>query len=244
MLPTLETTIASVHVVVSLYGVALGVAAATGLVLAVRRARHPDVVLVAGSLVALAGVWGAGVLYRALDGGTGLASTGGVAAGLATIALAGRASGVGTRHLLDALAPAALVALGIGRVGCFLAGCCYGRPTDLPWGVVVPALGPPARHPVQLYAAVADVALAAWAVRAPATPGAAGLRAILAYGAARIVLECGRDPGSTDRVGLGGVTVPQAFGAALVVGSAAVLIADRRRRLSLTRSRFAARVGS
>ena len=24
----------------------------------------------------------------------------------------------------------------VGRVGCFLAGCCYGRPTDLPWGVV------------------------------------------------------------------------------------------------------------
>jgi phosphatidylglycerol:prolipoprotein diacylglycerol transferase len=35
------------------------------------------------------------------------------------------------------------VALGhaVGRVGCFLAGCCYGRPTELPWGVRFRYLG-------------------------------------------------------------------------------------------------------
>ena len=46
----------------------------------------------------------------------------------------------------------------IGRIGCFLAGCCYGKPTTLPWGVtfknstiVEPALRSVALHPVQLY---------------------------------------------------------------------------------------------
>ncbi|MHB1344793.1 MAG: prolipoprotein diacylglyceryl transferase family protein [Thermoleophilia bacterium] len=37
------------------------------------------------------------------------------------------------------------VGLGLGiaiyRVGCFLQGCCYGRPTDLPWGVRFPLPG-------------------------------------------------------------------------------------------------------
>ncbi len=45
----------------------------------------------------------------------------------------------------------------IGRIGCFLAGCCYGKPTSLPWGVVFhselqdPSLYNLHLHPVQLY---------------------------------------------------------------------------------------------
>lgn len=39
----------------------------------------------------------------------------------------------------------------IARIGCFLNGCCYGKPTTLPWGVVFPALGNIPRHPTQIY---------------------------------------------------------------------------------------------
>lgn len=43
------------------------------------------------------------------------------------------------------------LALGIGRLGCFLGGCCFGRETRLPWGV---DFGDHiARHPTQLYEA-------------------------------------------------------------------------------------------
>lgn len=41
---------------------------------------------------------------------------------------------------------------GIVRIGCFLAGCCYGKVTDLPWGVVMQRVDDLPRHPVQLYA--------------------------------------------------------------------------------------------
>jgi phosphatidylglycerol:prolipoprotein diacylglycerol transferase len=42
------------------------------------------------------------------------------------------------RHYLDVLAVGLLLALAFGRIGCFLNGCCYGKPTNLPWGVRFP----------------------------------------------------------------------------------------------------------
>ncbi|MBN1359706.1 MAG: prolipoprotein diacylglyceryl transferase [Sedimentisphaerales bacterium] len=42
------------------------------------------------------------------------------------------------RHYLDVLAIGLLLALAFGRIGCFLNGCCYGKPADLPWAVRFP----------------------------------------------------------------------------------------------------------
>jgi phosphatidylglycerol:prolipoprotein diacylglycerol transferase len=52
-------------------------------------------------------------------------------------------------------------AIGIGRIGCFFGGCCYGLPASLPWGVVFPAVDALPRHPTQLYEAVFHFAAAA-----------------------------------------------------------------------------------
>ena len=55
----------------------------------------------------------------------------------------------------------------LGRVGCFLAGCCFGKPTSLPWGVTFTDphslvareyLGVPL-HPTQLYEVLANIIL-------------------------------------------------------------------------------------
>jgi len=46
------------------------------------------------------------------------------------------------------------IAIAIGRVGCFFGGCCYGIPTELPWGVVFSSVDSLARHPTQLYEVV------------------------------------------------------------------------------------------
>jgi phosphatidylglycerol:prolipoprotein diacylglycerol transferase len=54
----------------------------------------------------------------------------------------------------DAFAVPIAAGLSIGRIGCFLGGCCYGIPTTLPWGVAfktAPDAGECMRHPVQLY---------------------------------------------------------------------------------------------
>jgi len=42
------------------------------------------------------------------------------------------------RRYLDILAISLMLALAFGRIGCFLNGCCYGKPTELPWGVRFP----------------------------------------------------------------------------------------------------------
>ncbi len=67
----------------------------------------------------------------------------------------------------DIVAPALALAQSVGRMGCVSAGCCYGKPTDLPWGIVftdptslVPLekLGI-ALHPTQLYSSAGNLGL-------------------------------------------------------------------------------------
>jgi len=62
----------------------------------------------------------------------------------------------------DMWAPATAIGQGIGRIGCFMAGCCYGRPTDLNWGVVFThphSLAPLdiPLHPTQIYSSISGV---------------------------------------------------------------------------------------
>lgn len=69
--------------------------------------------------------------------------------------------------LADIVAPAIVLAHGIGRVGCFFAGCCYGAQTSLPWGVIftnADSLAPlsSALHPTQLYSAIGNIAIFVW----------------------------------------------------------------------------------
>jgi len=59
----------------------------------------------------------------------------------------------------DGFAVPVAVSIGFGRIACFHAGCCYGQPTDLPWGV---DFGDGiARHPNQLYETVFHLSAAA-----------------------------------------------------------------------------------
>lgn len=54
-------------------------------------------------------------------------------------------------NLADVVAPFLALGYGIVRIGCFLNGCCYGKPTAASWGVVFPGLSAVSRHPTQLY---------------------------------------------------------------------------------------------
>jgi phosphatidylglycerol---prolipoprotein diacylglyceryl transferase len=43
----------------------------------------------------------------------------------------------------DVVAPTLALAIALGRIGCFLNGCCYGDPCELPWAVSFPSGSPP-----------------------------------------------------------------------------------------------------
>ncbi len=51
----------------------------------------------------------------------------------------------------DLFAPGLALGIAIGRIGCFLNGCCYGIPTSLPWGIFYKGA---IRHPTQIYESI------------------------------------------------------------------------------------------
>jgi phosphatidylglycerol:prolipoprotein diacylglycerol transferase len=66
----------------------------------------------------------------------------------------------------DYFAPTIGLGLGLTRIGCFLNGCCFGTPTDLPWGVAFPegsipywVFGSQHLHPSQLYSSLYGILL-------------------------------------------------------------------------------------
>lgn len=71
---------------------------------------------------------------------------------------------------LDIMVPVAPLAEALGRLGCFFAGCCHGRPSNVPWAVSFPnGLFPPnvKVHPTQLYESIlsAGIFLLLWRLR-------------------------------------------------------------------------------
>ncbi|HEX7084996.1 MAG TPA: prolipoprotein diacylglyceryl transferase family protein, partial [Vicinamibacterales bacterium] len=93
----------------------------------------------------------------------GLSWFGGFGGGLLAGAAVMRWRRVPVLPTLAAATPALAVGHAIGRIGCFLVGDDYGKPTDLPWGIAFPLGLPPTTvpvHPTQLYEAIALVPLA------------------------------------------------------------------------------------
>lgn len=92
---------------------------------------------------------------RLLDGG--YVWYGGLLLATAGLWLLARWRGIDRGALADLAAPGVAWGIGIGRIGCFGAGCCHGTPSALPWAVRFPASGGALTvplHPVQLYDSV------------------------------------------------------------------------------------------
>jgi phosphatidylglycerol:prolipoprotein diacylglycerol transferase len=102
------------------------------------------------------------------------------------------------QQIMDFVAPLVPIGLGAGRLGNFIGGELWGRPTDLPWGMVFPHVDQLARHPSQLYQLALEGAMLfvlVWLYSAKPRPAlrVSGMF-LLGYGIQRLVVEFARQP--------------------------------------------------
>ncbi len=138
-------------------------------------------------------------------------------------------------RLLDVSVPAIPVAHAMGRIGCFLGGCCFGKPWHGPWAVrytdpIAPAAWPSVwRHPTPLYESAMLLVLAfvfaAWPLRRIGR-GRRMMVYAAVYGVERIFVETFR--GDTVRgVFFGGISTSQIIGVVVVGIALLALYATR-----------------
>jgi len=172
---------------------------------------------------------------------------GGFIGGLIAAALFfARHPGVPFWRSADIAAPAIALGQAIGRIGCFMAGDDYGRPTSVPWAVTFtdPLAGSiggaplgVALHPVQLYESVVCLALFGlllWLARRWHRDGDIIAAYTLLYAVARFVLEFFRGDADRGFVFGGLLSTSQFIAIAMFVLAAATLLVPGRRRGSRT----------
>ena len=242
--------------IIKSYGLLLAISFALGMWLSVRRARphgipaEPILDLVFGVLVSsLVGVRLFYVLthlgtfhpwYRAFfiwDGG--LTLYGGVLLAIATVWWQTRRHGIPFLVIADIFAPGVALGIGITRIGCFLAGCCFGRECSTGIGVHFPAgspawlqYGPAAVFPSQLFSSAGGFAifgllllLERWRPARGATFG----RFLVLYGAARFAVDFTRYYGPHQIMALGW-TNNQWISVGMIAAGLALLVRVERNR--------------
>lgn len=142
--------------------------------------------------------------------------------------------------------------LAFGRMGCLLAGCCFGAECDLPWAISFPPRSPASEqqfkthvlssmsawshpvHPTQIYESAASLAIAAfcllWVQPRKRYDGQVFAAFLALYAVARFVLEILR---RDDRGGLLGLSTSQLIGVALVVGAGVIHYRRSPRRVAV-----------
>jgi phosphatidylglycerol:prolipoprotein diacylglycerol transferase len=143
----------------------------------------------------------------------------------------------------DAFAPGVALGQAIGREGCFAAGCCWGRPTEAPWGVEFGEAahritGVPTGvhlHPTQLYESALALLIFLFLYRLHGRKRFAGqvigTYAVL-YGLTRFAIEFFRDDPRGDILGLTTLThlsTSQLISLFVVVGGVIYLVRRSRR---------------
>lgn len=208
------------------YGLLLAAAYLLGLQFALVRARSrgldPNRVMDLGIWIIISALVGAKLLLVLVDFNTfrqnpselfslvrsGGVFYGGLIAAVIVALLYLRKHRMPTWTVTDVFAPGIALGHVIGRLGCFFAGCCYGRPTDVPWAVTftnpdaAANVGTPlhqALHPTQLYEAGAELLILGLLLlterKGRPFPGRTFWGYMLLYGVSRFIIEMFRgDP--------------------------------------------------
>jgi phosphatidylglycerol:prolipoprotein diacylglycerol transferase len=128
----------------------------------------------------------------------GMSFHGGFLGVLAAMMLFARSRKIQWLALMDFIAPLVPPGLAFGRLGNFINGELWGRPTDVPWAMVFPQVDNIPRHPSQLYEfaleGVALFALLWWYSRKMRPVGATSGLFLIGYGSFRFIGEFTRNP--------------------------------------------------
>jgi phosphatidylglycerol---prolipoprotein diacylglyceryl transferase len=134
--------------------------------------------------------------------------------------------------LADVFAPSIPLGCFFGRIGCFLNGCCYGRPCNLPWAVCYPAdnpLEPPTHpvHPTQLYDSLLNLCLygfLAWLFRRRKFDGQVFSTYLVGYALLRSFVEFFRGDYLLEQRYFGGWATPAHLVSLLILVAGLVLL--------------------
>lgn len=176
------------------------------------------------------GYWRQDPLYIFKMWEGGMSFHGGLAGVLVSIALFAKRRGRRVADVFDFAAPIPGIGLLAGRIGNFINGELWGKPTDVPWGFVVNGVG---RHATQLYeAALEGVLLFAvlwWFTGTPRPRLAPSGVFLTLYGGSRILVEFWRIPDAHIGYLAGGwVTMGMALSAPLLLAGIALLVVAYR----------------
>lgn len=192
----------------------------------------------------IAGFLGAKLLYVIVEwqtfihnplavlGSEGFVVYGGIAAGVLSAIIYCRRKKLMFLDYFDLAAPSIALAQGFGRIGCFLAGCCYGKETTSWFGVVFPqgSLAPSGVKliPMQLLSSAGDFVITVVLLifyRKSRHKGDVGALYMLLYGVGRFVLEFFR---ADDRGAIGLLSTSQFISIVIVAGALLLFWNNRR----------------
>ncbi|WJW75892.1 prolipoprotein diacylglyceryl transferase [Thiohalobacter sp. IOR34] len=172
------------------------------------------------------------VLLRIWQGG--MSFHGGLLGVLIAMWLYGHKTGRSFFQVTDFIAPLVPIGLGAGRIGNFINGELWGRPTDLPWGMVFPFVDQQPRHPSMLYEALLEglvLFLLLWFYSAKPRPTMAVSGLFLCgYGVFRFAVEFVREPDAHIGYLAGGwLTMGHLLSAPMILAGVLLMVAAQAR---------------
>lgn len=166
-------------------------------------------------------------------GTEGFVVYGGISAGVLAAIVYCRIKKLVFLEYFDLLSASIALAQGFGRIGCFLAGCCYGRETDSVFGVMFPAgcMAPAGVKvlPTQLFSSAGDFAIMAfllWHYKRRKHVGDTGFLYMLVYGIGRFYIEMLRND---NRGAVGALSTSQFI--SIFIVAAALLLLYRNKKM-------------
>jgi len=165
----------------------------------------------------------------------GMSFHGGLIGVIVVMLLFARKKGVSFFTISDFIAPLIPLGLGAGRLGNFINGELWGRPTDVPWAMVFPQSGTDVpRHPSQLYElgleGIVLFAVLWWFSSKPRPTGQVSGLFLIGYGTFRFLVEFTREPDNFLGLLAGGLSMGQWLSLPMVLIGIVMFVVTAKRQ--------------